>query len=208
MPANNMTLQTPQFASCAQTSHLARLRAAIQCRTPPRDQLFPLFSVIVFIVFTWALYQLADQVPGWLSYLTVWNVLTLLMYILAAALFESAVLLGVLLLASLLFPQRAFKDIFVAQGCLVMVCLTLVALLLQSNIRIIYSLELWQLLAGILLFLAFLAAVVLLFAAVIRRFTRLKRLLDSLASHMTVFGYCYTLLGVVSLIIVLARIIF
>jgi hypothetical protein len=203
-----MTPQTPQFASSFQQSSIGNLKSTIGRRIPGKVQAFPVFSIIGFFVFTWALYRLSNQVPSWLGYLSLWNVVTLLMYVLASALFESVMILGFVLLLCLLFPERFFKDIFVAQGSAIVVILSLVALLMQHNISVIYSLELWQLMVCILLFLVALAAIVLLVASLLKRSNRSRTLFEALANRMMVFGYCYTLIGFISLMVVLARIIF
>ena len=171
-------------------------------------QVFPVFSIIVFFVFTWALYSAAYQVPSWLGYLSIWNVVTLMIYVLAFALFESAVVLGFVLLICLVFPAHIFKEIFIAQGSAIIVVLSGVALSIQYNFQLLYALEFWQGIIYILMFLIALAATVLLFAALIRRYNRLQRLLEALATRMTMFGYFYLPCGLLSLAVVLVRIIF
>jgi hypothetical protein len=125
----------------------------------------------------------------------------------ASALVENVTLLGFVLLICLVFPARFFKDIFIAQGTAVVVVLSLVALLMQYHTGIIYSLELWQLIVFSLLFLVALLAIVLLQASLLRRFSRSGAILESLATRMVVFGYCYGLVGFISLTVVLLRII-
>jgi hypothetical protein len=203
-----MTTQIPQSALNTQQSWIGKLKSAIRQRIPDRRQIFPVFSMIVFFVFTWALYSLAYQVPSWLGYLSIWNVGTLVIYVLAFAVFESAVMLGFVLLICLVVPAHFFKEIFIAQGSAIVVVISGVALLMQYNFRVLYYLEFWQTIIFILLFLIVLAASVGLFASLIRRFNRLQSLLEALATRMMVFGYFYLTFGVLSLAVVLARIIF
>ena len=203
-----MTIQTLNSALDIQQSHTRNLKSAIGRRVPDRIQLFPVYSVIVFFVFTWALFSAAYQVPSWLGYLSIWNVVTLVIYILAFALIESAIVLGFVLLTCLFFPARFFKEIFIAQSSAIVVVLSGVAILIQYNFPVLYSLEFWQSVIFILLFLIALAAMVLLFAALIRRYTRLRSLLEALAARMTLFGYFYLTCGLMSMAVVLVRIIF
>jgi len=203
-----MTIQTPQVAFNTQPAPIGDLKSAIRGRIPGRMQVFPVFSVIVFFVFTWALYSLAYQVPSWLGYLSIWNVVTLVVYILAFALCESAIVLSFVLLLCLVVPARYFKEIFIAQGSAIVVVLSGVALLVQYNFPLLYSLGFWQSIVIILLFLVALAAIVWLFACLIRRFSRLQSLLEALATRMVVFGYFYFTFGLLSLAVVLVRIIF
>ena len=203
-----MIKQTLEVDLNPHQSRLRGLRTALCRRIPDRKQVFPVFSVIIFFVFTWALYTASYQVPSWLGYLSIWNVVTLMLYILAFALLESAIVLGFLLLVCLVFPARFFKEIFIAQGSAIVVVLSGAALLIQLNFHLLYSLEFWQSLIYILLFLIALAAIVLLFASLIRRHKRLQSLLEALAARMTMFGYFYLTFGLLSLAVVLVRIIF
>ena len=203
-----MTTQTPLVASYVQQANLGNLKSTLGRRIPGKLQIFPVFSVIVFFVFTWALYSLAYQVPSWLGYLSIWNVMTLVVYILAFALFESAIVLSFVLLLCLVVPARYFKEIFIAQGSAIVIVLSGVALLVQYNFPLLYSLGFWQSIVIILLFLVALAAIVWLFASLIRRFSRLQRLLEALATRMVVFGYFYFTFGLLSLAVVLVRIVF
>lgn len=203
-----MTIQTPPVATDNRISKTRRVKSAIARQIPDRRQVFPVFSLIVFFVFTWALYRISYQVPSWLGYLSLWNVILLLVYVLAAALVESVIMLGFVLFTCLVFPTRFFKEIFIAQGSALVVLLSLAALLIQFNISLIYSINLWQLIVYNLLFLVALAAMVLLFASLLKRLYRLRTLLEALATRMMVFGYCYTTIGLISLMVVLVRIIF
>jgi len=203
-----MTQQIPQVASDSLQSSIKDLQSAIGRRIPGKSQVFPVFSIIVFFVFTWALYRISDQVPSWLGYLSLWNVVTFSIYVMASALFESVLMTGFILLVCLVFPARFFKDIFIAQGSAIVVILGVIALLMQYNIGVIYSLELWELIICNLLFLVALAATVLFLASILKRLKRLRTLLEAFATRMVVFGYFYSLVGLISLIVVLVRIIF
>jgi hypothetical protein len=203
-----MATQTPQVATYLQQFKIGNHISAIARQIPDRKQVFPVFSLIVFFVFTWALYCVAYQVPSWLGYLSIWNVVTLVIYVLAFALFESVIVLGFLLLICLVIPARFFKEIFIAQGSAIVVVISGVALLIQLNIGVLYAFEFWQSIIFILLFLIALAAIVLLFASLIWRFNRLQSQLEALANRMVVFGYFYLTCGLLSLVVVLMRIIF
>jgi hypothetical protein len=65
-------------------------------RLPDRGQLLPVFSTVVFIVFTWTIYHALYQVPSWLFYMTLPAILPLLAYILGFALLESLFVTGFL----------------------------------------------------------------------------------------------------------------
>jgi hypothetical protein len=203
-----MAPQTSQVDHSYQQSKLKNLSSAFAERIPARSQVFPIFSIIVFFVFTWALYRISDQVPSWLRYVNFWNIVALFFFVLASAFLESLAVLGFVLLICLVFPVRFFKGIFVAQGSALVVILSLAAILLQYNTYVIYSLQFWPLIGCTLLFLIGLLAFMPLFAALVKHSGRLQALLEAFASRMRVFGYLYTVIGLISLLVVLVRLIF
>lgn len=184
---------------------MATFKRFLLDRLPTRQQILSVFSVIVFVVFTWALYRLFFQAPSWLYYLTVGNVLTLVAYVLAFALFESAIVLLFLLVLNLLLPARAFRDQFTAQGTVVVLVAAAAAWFIQNRVDRIARLDLWMLIAGPLAAIAGLILLTVLLAWPFRRFKALRGLIDPLAERMTVFTYIYVPLSLASLVLVLLR---
>jgi len=179
--------------------------ASLHARIPSREEITPVFSTILFLVFSWALYHMFWQVPSWLYYMNVWGVLALSAYVLAYSLLESAAILGLVLLVCLLFPQRYFREQFVAQSCALAGILGLGAVAIQRKIGLVFDLQIWQLITYPLLGLAMLPVLTWLLAIVLRRMPRLARLLNSLAERMTVFALIYIPLGILGLIVVIIR---
>ena len=145
------------------------------------------------------------QVPSWLDYLTIWNILTITAYVLAFTLFESATIIGLLLLISLIFPAKYFKEKFIAQSMAVVSVLSLAAFLLQRKMRIIYKLELWQLIVYPILVV--LAMVLLIFVSsfIFDRVPILARFATAIADRMVIFAFIYVPLGLFGLIVVVLR---
>jgi hypothetical protein len=174
-------------------------------RIPSRQEIFPVLSVFIFFAFSWSLYRTFWYVPSWLEYLNIWKVLIIAAYVAAFALIESLFMTGLLLLFSLFFPQRFFKDRFVFQGASLAGLISLAAFLLQRKINLVYRLELWQLgLFPVLLFLGLVIAAMLLNLIFIR-IPALARFVGGLAERLTVFAYFYIPLGLVGLVVVIVR---
>ena len=184
---------------------MATSKGSLKTKLPSRREAFAVFSVIAFIVFSWSLYRMFYQVPSWLFYMNVWNVVTISAYVLAFALFESLVLLGFLGLISLALPRRYFRDHFVAQGSVLMVILGGGAYLLQRKIGLIYKLSTWQLIVYPIIVLVSLLLLNFLFVFIFERFERIPRLISAFTEWMTVFGYIYLPLGLLGLAVVLVR---
>ena len=114
------------------------MRSRLRARLPSQNQVFLVFSVIVFVVFSWTLIREFFQVPSWMKYMNLGDILVITAYILAFALFESLLVLGFLLMLSVVFPVKIFRDYFIAQGCTLVSVAGLGAVMLQENIRLVY----------------------------------------------------------------------
>lgn len=174
-------------------------------RIPSRQQILPVFAVLIFFGFSWALYRMFWYIPSWLEYLSAWKVLAIAAYVLGFALVESLVMLGFVFCFSLLFPARVFKDNYAALGSSLAALLGIGAVLIQRKINLVYRLELWQVAVYPLAGLIALALFVLLLAWVFKRFPLTLRIVNALAERMTVFAYLYVPLGAVGMFVVVAR---
>jgi hypothetical protein len=163
------------------------------------------FSIVVFIDFTWMLYRFFYQVPSWLGYLKIWGVLVIAAYALSFALIESLIYMGFIVLLSLVFPARYMKEKFVVQGTTLAAAIGAGAVLLQRKINIISNLEVWQILVFALAFLILLALLILVSSLLFERFRAVARLVYAAADRMTVFTYLYVFLGLLGLVVVVLR---
>ena len=184
---------------------MTRIWRGLLARLPSRQQVFPVFSVTVFVVFSWTLYQEFFQVPSWLKYMTVGEILVITAYALAFALVESLVITGLLLILSLVLPVKVYRDKFIPQGSILVLIAGLIAILLQENMSEVYHLKIIQLTTYPII--GMLGTVVMIFVLswIFDRLGVLTRLIQSVAERMTVFSYIYVPLSVVSLVIVILR---
>ena len=177
----------------------------LKAKFPSRQEALAVFSVISFIVFSWTLYRTFWWIPSWLEYLSVWSILIIIAYVLAFALFESLMLMGLMVLLSLLFPRRAFKDQFIVQGSVLSLVLGLGAFLIQRDVGVIYQLELEQTFLYPALILVGVVLVVYFSSFLFRKLPALSRLALAVAERMTIFAYLYVPLGLIGLLVVVAR---
>ena len=180
----------------------------IKSKLPTRQEAFAVFSVAVFITFTWAIYRMFYQVPSWLFYLNLKNILMISAYVVGFAFLESAFLLGFLILLPIVSPQRYFKKKFVAQSSIILLALTIGALLYQQNIGMLKKWGLVELVIFTLAFLVSLTLLIVLFSHLFDRFTRVKGIIDALAERLTVFSLIYLPVSILGLVIMFARNIF
>jgi len=182
-----------------------QMRSRLRARLPSQNQVFLVFSVIVFVVFSWTLIREFFQVPSWLKYMVLGDILVITAYILAFALFESLLVLGFLLMLSVVFPVQIFRDYFIAQGCTLVSVAGLGAVMLQENISLVYHLKVTELIYYPLFILLGIVILVFALAFVFDRLSFLPRLIATIADRMTVFTYLYVPLGLIALVIVILR---
>ena len=174
-------------------------------KLPSRQEALAVFSVIVFIVFSWTLYRVFWWLPSWLEYLSIWGILIIVAYVLAFALFESLAVFSLVIILGLLFPRKYFKDQFIVQGSALSATLGMVAFLVQRKVSLIYKLELWQTLAYPTLILTGVILLVPIISLIFKRFNLLSRLVLAAAERMTIFAYLYVPLGLIGMLVVIAR---
>ncbi len=184
---------------------MATFKEHLKSKLPSKQEVFPVLSVIVFIVFTWTLYRMFFQVPSLLFYMRVWDVLIISAYVLAFALFESTVVLGLLLIFSLVLPTKYFKDNFVAQGSTVVLMISMGAVALQRKMKIMYRLDGWELILYPFVILAAIVFVIFAASYIYDRFNILPRIINTVAERMIVFVLLYVPLSILGLLVVFVR---
>jgi hypothetical protein len=179
-----------------------------KAKVPHRKEVFTVFSIALFLTFTWSIYRLFFQVPSWLFYLNFSEILTITAYVMAFTLLESAFLLGFLVLLPIVYPRKLFAQKFVAQSSIILLVLTTGAVFYQQNVGMLKK---WGLVELILFILGFLVTVTLLivtFSYLLDRFARLKNFLDAFAERLTVFSLLYLPLSILGFAVMVIRNIF
>ena len=180
----------------------------IKLKLPTRQEILPVFSVIIFFVFTWTLYTMFYYLPSWLGDMYTRDILILSTYSFAFALLESLTVLGVMVVLALLLPARFFKDNFVAQGGFLAILVSLAAYLIHPKLGDAIPLRLLYLVQISIISLIGTVILIVLLSFLLDRLPGLTRIVNAIAEGMTIFAYIYLPLGLLSLLVVLLRIIF
>ena len=174
-------------------------------KIPSRQEILPVFSLILFIVFSWTIYRMLFQIPSWLYSHTKSGIFSLAAYVFAFAFFESIILLLFILILNFVLPRYLFRDLFVAQSSLVIVASAIWALVVQFQRESLADFDLPQLFAWLFLYLLSLLLITVVFYVLLRRFERAKMVIETIADRMVVFAWLYVPVGLVSLVIVIVR---
>ncbi len=89
---------------------------ALLNRLPKIEQITPVYSVGVTILFSWAIVTTIEvAINNWALYFGVADILSLFAYVMAGAFLESLLLISSLLMLSFILPQKIFGNKFVLQ---------------------------------------------------------------------------------------------
>ena len=126
-------------------------------------------------------------------------------YVFAFALFESVLLLAFILIINFVLPRYLFRDWFIAQSSLVILASTGWALIVQFQRESLSTFDLPQLIAWIVLYLLSLLLMTFVFYILLRKYVKVKTIVETIADRMVVFAWLYVPVGLVSLVIVVIR---
>jgi hypothetical protein len=88
----------------------------IKNKLPALTQIYPVYAIIVILIYGWTIYWALWKLPSWLNFLSPGEIGAIFCYLLATNLVESLLtLLGVIFI-SLVLPKKWFCDLFVSRG--------------------------------------------------------------------------------------------
>jgi len=157
-------------------------------------------SVVVLAVYSWSVRQFFFKLPSLLYYSTAGEILSILAYMLALALFESLFVTAGLVLASMLLPSKWFRDGFAYKGFLAVLVGALASIQLQKNLPTHFpAMAMLYTYVGI-------SGLILVASIWLAHVTpQLQRLLLRLVDSISIMTYVYLPLGLISLVVVIFR---
>jgi len=172
-------------------------------KIPNLEEIVPVYAVIVMMVYPWSLTRFFWKLSSWVLFASVGDLAAILSYMVVVNLLESILVLLVLIVVSLVLPSIWFYDRFKTRS----VSLVLLGLgyVLYLNSRFEagspYPMELIRWIP---------AAVVAILALVFTmdQIGFLRRVLEDLASRLTIFLYISIPVSIISLLVVLVRNVF
>lgn len=173
----------------------------IRNRFPSRKDLIPVFAASVFIVFSWTIFWFLQKMPGWLPFLSMGAILSILAYTLAFALFESCILLIGIVFLTVITPYKYAHARFISHGSSILFSVTFWIVLLQLLRNGIW---IWTLMDWVL-FLGSVVVTTIVFNVLVHRLPRLQLALRSFCTRLIVFLYFYLPVGIISCLVVIIR---
>ena len=172
-------------------------------RLPERSEFYAVLGVVVFVVFGWSMRGFLHEVPSFILYFKIGQILAVFSYMMGFALLESLLVTFGLGLLSLILPARWFKNGFVYKSFITVVLGGIAMLWLENTVMSWNNkfppMELLLTFAGITV-AAWVALLLLL------HFVKpLQKALLFIADRIGVMVYLYVPLGVLGLFVVLIR---
>ena len=174
-------------------------------KIPTRKEILPVYSLILFIVFSWSIFRILFQIPSWLYSHSKTGIVVLGAYVFSFALIESALFLAFILLVNIILPHYVFHDRFTAQGSIVILACTAWALIVQFQKGFLIKRDLPELVVWICLFTLSLVLISFISYFLLHRNKTLEPAIESLTDRMVVFAWIYIPVGLISFVIVLVR---
>jgi len=169
-------------------------------RFPGWQAVTSVYAVAVLLVYGWTAYWIVWELPSWIYYLTLPEILLVISYTMVVNLLESlAVMVGVLLV-SFVVPRSWFADRFSAAGSLLSIVVGLVLMYYSGPVQSAESFAYAPLIQMGLLFLAGLGLAILL-----ARWRPLADFLDLLADRARIFLYLSLPFSALALLVVIIR---
>lgn len=171
-------------------------------RFPSIQQLAPVYSVVVVIIYSWSLLHFFWQLPSWLYFSTVGEIAVFYSYTLFFNFIESILVLMPLVLLSIILPSKWFFDRFVSISTLLVLFGLGYMMYFTSKLNV----DTFPL--GLVYQTPLIALIIFVVVFLIDKLGFLNKIIEGLANRFTVFLYISIPVSLISILTVLIRNIF
>jgi hypothetical protein len=169
-------------------------------RFPTLRENLQVYAVVAVPLYAWTILWLFWEVPSWLNFLTLGEILPIFAYALTTNLLESLLILAGLNIFCVVLPKHWFRDLYVARSFLFILpglsYLMYFASLFRNEVDPPPSLLVWL---PVILVLSFAVGVFL------SRHLALRNYVERIADRLTVFLYLIVPLSILSFVLVIVR---
>ena len=174
---------------------------AFKARIPSRESIRNIFTTSVIVIQAWAFFNLFREIPAIRLRLEFWDVLGTVAYIQAFALLESLFVTGIIVLLGMLLPNRLRQSKFSALGTTAIVVAACWSIYIHYDLL---PLKEWPPLK-VFDRVAILVIGLIITLIPVWYFDQLSTAIDKLIREGFILAQLYSLIGVLSIIIVIIR---
>jgi len=157
-------------------------------------------AIAVFVCFTWTLIGFFNKLSSFILYFTPGEIANILAFMMAFALLESLAATGLLILLSAILPSSWLKEGFAFKGFLILLVATLTAILFQKALRDYFPSPQMLLTYTVLPLL-----VIVLLIWIVKSQPKIQNILLSVQDRILIMLFIYIPIGVIGLMVVMAR---
>jgi hypothetical protein len=173
-------------------------------RLPEKKDFINSFLTILTVVNFWALIVFLYNFPGLIKQITIFDLLSVLSYVLISALFESLVITLILLILGTLLPAKLLRSDFSIRTAIFIFLTTLFIIPFHTFIprfsKLIFDWKISAFIAGwILIYIIEL----ILFHLVLPKYPNLTSKLRNFIDNITVLGTIYLFLDLVAMVVLI-----
>ena len=163
----------------------------------------PVYAIIVLMIYGWTILKFNYNLPGWLYYLNLGEIMSVFAYSMVTNLLASLVVLVGVVVAGFLLPRKLFSDAFIARGAAlsVLVLGLMMYIANQFKTKDYYPAEIIRWSPALLV-------LIVLVVYIIGRLQFARKALEFFADRAIIFLYISIPVSIVSLIAVLLQNIF
>jgi hypothetical protein len=172
----------------------------LRARLPSRQEIWGVFSVLVFAVYSWEIRQYLFKFPSFLYYSTPGDLLSILSYMMAVALFESLLVAAVLVVIAAILPSGWYRDGFAYKGFLTVLILAVSSIQFQKYLPTHFP-ETSVIVRQAAVTGGFLLASI----GLAHKVPDLQKLLIKVVDSISIMSFIYVPLGLLSLAVVIMR---
>jgi hypothetical protein len=172
----------------------------ISTRFPHRSEIISVYSVAVFLCFSWTILGFLNKLSSFILYFTIAEIADIFVFMMAFALLESLASTALIVLLSMVLPRGWLREEFSLRGSALLVLLALASIVSQKLLQDDFPQTIWMV-TGLAVPLVLFATLVVF----IRRFTKLQQLLFTIQDRISIMLFIYLPLGFVSLFVWIYR---
>ena len=173
----------------------------IKRRLPSWDEIFPVYSVVVFWAYSWYMLVFVFKLPSWMLEVTFGEIFAYFSYGMLFVFLDTIQLLAILIVLAFILPPAWLKNDFPASGGVLAGLLFAWIVFVQFSLRTLFELPLFQQVSFLLVIILSLIVTEL----VVRRLPVFRKIILWFISSTSVFVYLYGFLTAIGILVVLIR---
>ena len=171
-------------------------------RLPSMGQIAPVYAVIVMMTYGWTIVWFFWQIPSWIKYLSLLDVLGIFSYAMTVNLLESLTALMFLAGLSAILPEKWFRASFVSRGSSLVLLFGGCLMYYSNSFTTVLEKDFPQQFVSLL---PIILVVIVFLLVLIDRLTFLRNFVEDFASRAVVFLYISIPISVLAFLYVIVR---